>query len=527
MKDKMNWFQKKENIRFLLQVMFAAALPWLCAFLYLFLQGKGLGEVWLPGSEWNDELFYYKQVEGMVKEGYPLGYFGFNESHALKLSFAAWSPVLVLPWVLWGKIFGWTLLSPYICNLVLLSAAMGAYVILVRPSVKQELLLVLLFVLYAPFVRYLFSGMPEIICFSMVILFYGLGISEGRKHSDGKLISLFGLAACMSLMRPYFLLFLLLPAYFWIRKSGWKGLLGAGGVIGLTVLCYGLIKHYLGAAYFADLFFTDWIKAFFERGIFGGCRYTLGKLYYMGKDMGIHMIEGVRHGLASGAHFFSFLTLLILLFIQTVKELKAGKTKEGDKGLLFAECHLLFSCIAMFFALLLMYKLTEGSKHLLTFVVAGIFVVSLMADTKGAWKSVVLGLVFVYFYWMMARSAYDYQIPFVTKERLQQLAVWQERFEDEITLTREGTPSYDNVMIWVLSDQRDGKVIYSKWQVLYGLPEGMGISCCKDDYVLEHLSELESKYLITLNAGEVDRRLCDSGGNEIYRDADLVLYRLH
>jgi len=86
-KDKMNWFQKKENIRFLLQVMFAAALPWLCAFLHLFLQGKGLGEVWLPGSEWNDELFYYKQVEGMVKEGYPLGYFGFNESLSLYLQF--------------------------------------------------------------------------------------------------------------------------------------------------------------------------------------------------------------------------------------------------------------------------------------------------------------------------------------------------------------------------------------------------------------------------------------------------------
>ena len=40
-------------------------------------------------SEWNDELFYFKQVEAIIDHGYPLGYYGFNESHALSFSFAA------------------------------------------------------------------------------------------------------------------------------------------------------------------------------------------------------------------------------------------------------------------------------------------------------------------------------------------------------------------------------------------------------------------------------------------------------
>ena len=87
-------------------------LPLLCCLVYCAFQGRGIGQVYLPNSEWNDELFYFKQVESIVNFGYPQGYFGFNESHALKLSFAAWSPVLVFPWILWGLLFGWNLMSP-------------------------------------------------------------------------------------------------------------------------------------------------------------------------------------------------------------------------------------------------------------------------------------------------------------------------------------------------------------------------------------------------------------------------------
>lgn len=154
-----------------------AALPLICCLVYCAMQGKTIGEVYLPGSEWNDELFYFKQVEAIVNFGYPRGYFGFNESHALKLSFAAWSPVLVFPWIIWGLLFGWNLMSPIICNIILLTVAMFLFVWLVKPNWKQLGILTLLFCLYTPFVRYMLSGMPEIICFSMLIIFYALAMN--------------------------------------------------------------------------------------------------------------------------------------------------------------------------------------------------------------------------------------------------------------------------------------------------------------------------------------------------------------
>lgn len=89
------WWNRERRI-LTLKAGLMALLPLLCCVAACAAQGGRLSQVYLPASEWNDELFYYKQVEGILSHGYPQGYFGFNESHALKLSFAAWSPVLVL-----------------------------------------------------------------------------------------------------------------------------------------------------------------------------------------------------------------------------------------------------------------------------------------------------------------------------------------------------------------------------------------------------------------------------------------------
>ena len=233
MSENKSWFSWIKNIQnriFLAQICSAALLPLICVLVYCFFQGKGLSQVYLPCSEWNDELFYFKQVEGIVSYGYPRGYFGFNESHALTLSFAAWSPVLVFPWIIWGKLFGWTLLSPIICNLLLMMVTMGLFIVLVRPEIKQQAVLMGLYCLYTPFLRYILSGMPEIICFCMLIFFYGLAIREIRQHAKWSLLLLLAMGVLMTWMRPYLILFLLLPCFLWIRRNRMAGMGGSIGV---------------------------------------------------------------------------------------------------------------------------------------------------------------------------------------------------------------------------------------------------------------------------------------------------------
>ena len=111
------WWKTDKRYIFLGKILFMALLPILCCVVRCAIDGKNIFQVWLPGCQWNDELFYFKQVEAILQHGFPQGYYGFNESHALKLSFAAWSPVLAMPWVLWGAIFGWNLMSPILCNI--------------------------------------------------------------------------------------------------------------------------------------------------------------------------------------------------------------------------------------------------------------------------------------------------------------------------------------------------------------------------------------------------------------------------
>lgn len=529
-----NWWKQDNRTPLLCKAALMALLPICCCLVHCAMQGRGIGEVYLPASEWNDELFYFKQTESIVHFGYPQGYFGFDESYALKLSFAAWSPVLLLPWVLWGLAFGWNLMSPIYCNILLLTVAMFCFIWMTRPTWKQMRTLAMLFGLYTPFVRYMLSGMPEITCFSLLIFFCGLAVNYLERESAGKLALLFAVSGLLVLMRPYMLLFMMLPSFLWIRKSKWKGAVGVGAVAAVTLGCYAMIKHYFGAEYFAPLFFTDWIAAFWEKGFFGGIRNFFGTLYWMGKGFFGHTVEGFRSGLASGAFFGGYLVVMAVLLWQSAADFGKLRKIRGSgneaqlkilRNQVLIEGHLAFCYVSMLAALLLMYKLTEGSKHLLTFIAAGIFVVSRM-DTKTYKKIVLVGAVFAYLYSYKATEPYDYQIPFATKEAVAQQEKWKAVFEREITLREDGVPNFDNVMIWTLVVERedDAGRLSTKWQLLYALPEGMGISCCKNTYVAEHMGELRSRYIALPAGGRTEEACRKAGYRELARDEELAVY---
>lgn len=520
MKDFLAWWKEEKRYLRLIKAGVAALLPILCCLVYCAVQGRGIMQVYLPASPWNDELFYFKQVEAIVDHGYPLGYYGFNESHALKLSFAAWSPVLVFPWIIWGKLFGWGLLSPVICNILLLTLACFLFVWLTEADWKQIGVLALLFALFPLFVRYMLSGMPEIICMSMLIIFYGLSVNYLRRDKGYKLAILLLMASLMVLMRPYMLLFLLLPMVLWIKRSGKKGVAGSVILMAVVLGAYAAIKHYLSAEYFAPLFFTDWITTFFTEGLAAGIKNFFGTLYYMGRNFCAYTLEGFKTGWTAGAFFGGYLLILAVLLVHSVRNYRKKEYKQ-----LVINGHLAFSFVGMFFALLLMYKLIEGSKHLLTFMAAGIFVISLM-ETKFYKKAVLLGAVFAYLYTYQANDPYDYQVPFAQEEQVAQVNYWEEVFAEQLVPDKEARPDFRNSVIWDFQAKCEGEAYTNlKWQLLYALPSGMGISCCRPDYVETHLEEMNCRYIATVSGGTTDIRCRELGYAELGRDADMVVYR--
>lgn len=556
------WWRRERGT--CLRAAVLACLPVIACLVCCAARGQGIGQVYLPSSERNDELIYYKQVEAILEYGYPRGYFGFNESHALKLSFAAWSPALMLPWVLWGLLFGWNLLSPVLCNLFLLAGAMLLYGMLAKPDWKQTGIISLLFFLYMPFSWYMLCGMPEIGCMSLAIVFYGAAAGWLRRRRGGLLAVMFALAGLLTLMRPYFLLFLLLPAYFWIfrdaaggsrgmadsggtgekgRASGrggkpgegrirWGAVLGTAAVFAAVLGAYAWIGHFLAAAYFRPLYRMDWLTAFFQKGLGGGLKNLFGSLYYSGREFVSYMKQGMVSGLPAGGIFCCYVVMLLILFWQSVRDVVAlrrleagGERRRELGGQLALEGHLAFSFLAMLFAtLLLMSNFHDGCKHLLTFLAAGIFPIARMRTVY--WKKAILtgvAFAFVLFYHGAAFEAY--QPTFYQEAVALGLEGFGADVERELALAGDAGPSYDNTVIWVLSDELPEGPRYTGWQYLYALPPGFGINCCTAEYVTENFRSLRSRYLCVVPGGPVEEACRLMEYEEIAGNEHAVLYR--
>lgn len=507
-------------------------LPLLCCVVTCGAEGKSIRDVYLPASVWNDELFYVKQVEGIIHYGYPLGYFGFNESRALYLSFAAWSPVLVFPWILWGLLFGWNIMSTIWCNIVLMMLAMFLFTKLADLTGKQMGLLAILFVTFTPITRYMLSGMPECICFSLLILFLGLVLNYLEKAKKWKLTMLFVMASVMTLMRPYLLLFMVFPIYLWIRQSKKWGIAGSLVVLAGTGGAYACIKHFLGAEYFTPLFDTTWVTTFFTDGIFAGMKYLVWRLVHVGMTFTAMMKEGFVSGLEAGALFGGFITVLVLLLIQIVslwrqkqKDKNAFAEKKQNQMILYIGMAV---CMAgMLAALLLMYKMTEGSKHLATFITAGIFLIAMM-DTRAYKKQMAAAVIFVYLFSVKSLNPQDYALPFRTEELVAEMDELQDVLASEMVIVQKDVPNFNHDVIWVFGDvlTANGEMAVTDWQRLYALPAGYGISCCYADYIKENFASLKSRYIAAPAGSEIEAMCLGAGKRFVAASGNMVIYEL-
>ena len=55
-----DWWKQDKRYMTLLKAVLMALLPLLCCLVRTAAEGRSIGQVYLPSSEWNDELFYFK-----------------------------------------------------------------------------------------------------------------------------------------------------------------------------------------------------------------------------------------------------------------------------------------------------------------------------------------------------------------------------------------------------------------------------------------------------------------------------------
>ncbi len=192
----------------------------------------------------SDELFWFRQITGMVDSGRPLGYFGYNGTHAAWGTFGPWGPTILLPYALFGKLLGFEMYSMSYANVTFLCLALGCFALMVRLSARQLPYVAISYAALLLNVFYAHSAMAEPLRWSLAILLAGCMIRIQRGYA-GKvfaylIVPVFLLFACQA----YMLLTMFVPVYLYLVLP-FKKVLPKICVTGLITLPYAYIMRKL------------------------------------------------------------------------------------------------------------------------------------------------------------------------------------------------------------------------------------------------------------------------------------------
>lgn len=504
-------------------------IPLMIGILYCAVSGISLFDIYLPNSYWNDELFYYKQVEGILTNGVPAGFFGFEESHGRLFSFAAWSPALLVVWSIWGVVLGWNFLSPILCNLVCMMAGMAGFALMARPGRKQVAAIGILYALFTPITRFTLSGVSEAICWFLILLYMGLVFQYERERSEREEAAvnrniwwMFFLSGALTLMRPYFLLLMLYPAFLYGRKK-WKKLILAVLIPAAAFGGYAAIKYFFGAAYLHDLFDLSFLTRFAEEGFAAGFhnlwQTAAEGIWTILRD---YMPKALKYGHLAGSLYGAYGLLGLMLLFTAVWECKKTGKKEKKSHIFVLSVSLFFAVAAMFLAILFMYKTGEGSRHVGSFILMGILVLGMYRDGRAVILQGIYSVTFFYFFVLQAGTPYDYQLSYDDGVIRQEITKLSEELEASMEL-QEGI-GWNNTVIWLAYDYVEGEVVSEAWQQLYAIPGGFGINYCSQPYVYDRLEQINSRYIAAIPGGDVEKQLLEKGAVFLAGNEKIAVY---
>lgn len=499
-----NFFKKNKRIIIFLLVLFT---PVLAGMLYAYMQGVWIGDYYMPASFWNDELLYYKQIEGVLEYGFPQGFFGYDESNAQSLTFSAWSPVIMSLYVVFGKVFGWSYNTPMVCNILFISIGMAFFAYKAKLGYKQMGLLIGFSMLFIPLTRYMLSGMTdcEMVAVIMIYMgFYAATVSEKESgnFTTGNIVGMVICSIFLTLMRPYFLLLFIAPVCYEFKKSK-IGAWVIGIIAGITMGAYAYIAGKFTATYFFPLIDTEWIEAI-KYSPLGGIKNAV-LLFFDGlQDIYEMCVNGIKYGQVAGGLWSLFIVLLIVIFVIAIR----------NKSLRICA----FIMIALMGAVVMFYDINVGSRHLLPFIV--IAVMLLIFNDYKIVSLGVLAVVIILFSTRMEAEPYTYLLPVYDEHRAETIEELQEKLENKIVV--EKTEDYwDNTVIWLLYDETT-----LTWQNLYALPKGVGISVCTPDYVINFQDDLKARY-IAVNVGQrIERLISEAGAQKLAEQDGVAFYKL-
>ncbi len=460
--------------------------------LYMLKYHVGINQISIACSDWNDELSYYKMIEAMVHYGLPQGYWGYNESHAIVGNLGGWSIAMLLPFVGVGKIFGWNYMTPVVLNLVLWIVSFVLFVIALKPTLRTQIFVSIIWISYSINIRYIFSVTPEIL---MTVFFLWLAIAFIKlwRNPDAKGWLIFAdiVLFYSTLMRGYYVLFII-PIIAILYKKNKKidsKIIMQIVIATVSAISFILIAHFCLAEYFVPDINTEWLtnpKAFVKLNLVG----FIESLQYIW--------EAIKMQNMRGSWYIIYLAILPFIIRRCVKNRD------------IVDYSLLFTWFTLIIAMWTLYTAKEGCRHLMAYCMVAVM---LIAYSESKLKiSYVLIAVLIYTNWFCQ----DYHFTTLIPEDEKQMEAISDGYSQLSKVLKLGDNEWDNTII-------STRITYSN--DLYAVPEGFAMNSCLDDYVREHWDELNSKYIAYRPEGDLNDFLAERC-ELIASYGDTVVYKI-
>lgn len=472
-------------------------LFFLSSFIALVLLGvitnTGIFQIDMRLSYPGDELIYSLGIRDILSHGLPQGWMTYNEVEATFPPYGGWHPVVFVCYAavsfLAGGWHGYN--TVMITNVLMVLVANLIFLIIVRPSGLQALLLALFQCLNLPMQRQIWSGSSEGLFIALSILFTGFTIAAVRRNTyDKKVLWLFWgqtLTICLfTAMRPYALIFIVFPLFLLFRLK--KYLLCALSFF-LSLVSFAIF--YLGSSLmtapyiYPNVFgFSSYTTAFKENGLGGAVSVFLQKTQ--------EFIQLFLHG------EYRLRAIIILVMLCLLGTLWAGISAIIHK-VTWYHYGLSFGCgVALLLAMIYCYVPVLSSRHLLVVVIIQGFLLLVDAPQKTIKIALIGGVLLSSFLvWKFQCTLDTLMLPNATEEQKQLFSRSEESFLEVLEFSE--TELWANTINW------DANLPYPEYTPLFGVPEGFSVGICWPQYLLSAIPEesLKGRYLYTRKGTDV------------------------
>lgn len=431
-----------------------------------------LWNIYAPATVWNDDVVYYKQLTGVLKYGYPKGYFGYNESHASIGTFGNWGAVVIYVYALFGWLIGITPNTWIGCNILMLITAWYIFVRCTKINLLKQVIFWIMFLGIQIPIGYVFSGMSETLGYAIAIALVGLAYKGSKQYSFLNLIFQMILCSVYTIIRPYGIAFFAFPLLEIMIHKKYRKLVYVIFDALMSMVGSLKISSLFRAAYFGNSISDEGIRL-----LLGG-KIPEGMVYY-GKLLSERIVEifsGIGQEFITHVGSLSITySIVYSLFVITI--ICAIGSRERKILITSGICGLL-----IFTAVLFMTEPGYGKRYLL--IVCVLLLVTLILSEYRYILLTFIGItiVFVGVKW----KADDY--PWVyDKAYAVQINEYSAMFEEVMLINKQTEEKWNNTIIY------DMEVPFN-W--LYCIPDGMGIQFVTKGYLEDSETELKSKYIM-------------------------------